>query len=169
MEPEHECLLCLLPRDGAALSSEDHQGTEVWVRNGVLITAMRSAVPGHFGAAERIAVVWEGDENAPSGQPAAVRPCDMHGFVKVVVGRVKSRVQLAPSAALAMEKGGRLYGCSFENPRRIEKGVPLVPEEMQHCDCVFHRACIGEWKAKSKNGSNCPICLRETTFSAMSS
>ena len=148
MEPEHECLLCLLPRDGAALSSEDHQGTEVWVR---------------------IAVVWEGDENAPSGQPAAVRPCDMHGFVKVVVGRVKSRVQLAPSAALAMEKGGRLYGCSFENPRRIEKGVPLVPEEMQHCDCVFHRSCIGEWKAKSKNGSNCPICLRETTFSAMSS
>ncbi len=165
MEPEHECLLCLLPRDGAALSSEDHQGTEVWVRNGVLITACRGAPS----ALMRIAVVWEGDENAPSGQPAAVRPCDMHGFVKVVVGRVKSRVQLAPSAALAMEKGGRLYGCSFENPRRIEKGVPLVPEEMQHCDCVFHRSCIGEWKAKSKNGSNCPICLRETTFSAMSS
>tara|TARA_B100000795_G_C22630927_1_gene372573 strand:- start:87 stop:788 length:702 start_codon:yes stop_codon:yes gene_type:complete len=154
---EHECALCFLPRDGAALSNgingDAPPGTEVWVRNGALSFKATGGAN-----EERIDVVWEGDENAPSGEPAAVRPCDMHGFIKVVLGRVKFRVQLAPTLELALETNNTLYGCSFENPRRIDKGVPLVPDA-QHCMHVFHRSCIGEWKAKGKNGSsNCPDC-----------
>ena len=154
---EHECALCFLPRDGAALSNgingDAPPGTEVWVRNGAL--SFKGAGQANE---ERVDVVWEGDENAPSGEPAAVRPCDMHGFIKVVLGRVKFRVQLAPTLELALENNNKLYGCSFENPRRIDKGVPLVPDA-QHCMHVFHRSCIGEWKAKGKKGSsNCPDC-----------
>ena len=71
-------------------------------------------------------------------------------------------MQLAPTLALAKEDNGRLYGCSFENPRRVcpSKGVPLVPM-FQMCNCCFHSACIAEWKAKGKEGSNCPMCKRD--------
>ena len=151
---EHECALCLMPRDGAALGAGDNgdapPGTEVWVRNGVLSFKARGG-----DKEERIDVVWEGDENAPSGEPAAVRPCDMHGFIKVVLGRVKFRVQLAPTFELALEKNNKLYGCSFENPRLLEKGVPLVPA-WQNCNCCFHRSCIRAARGLQE-GSNCPI------------
>jgi hypothetical protein len=156
---EHMCSICELPRDGAALSiDETPKGTEVWVRNGLL--SFKGA-HGHGAKEQRIDVVWEGDENAPSGFPAATRPCDMHGFIKVVAGTVKFRVQLAPTLALAQEENGQLYGCSFENPRRVDDtGSPLVPA-FQHCNCCFHGSCIGEWKAKGKAGSNCPLCRRD--------
>ena len=120
--------------------------------NGVLSF---KAAPGQPAVVEPIDVLWEGDENAPIGVPAAARPCDMHGFIKVVAGTVKFKVQLAPTFELAMEESGQLYGCSFENPRRIEKGSPLVPDA-QPCMHVFHRSCIGDVKAEGK--TNCPTC-----------
>ena len=155
---EHECALCFLPRDGAALSNgingDAPPGTEVWVRNGAL--SFKGAGQANE---ERVDVVWEGDENAPSGEPAAVRPCDMHGFIKVVLGRVKFRVQLAPTFELALEENNQLYGCSFENPRLLEKGVPLVPA-WQNCNCCFHRSCIRAARGLQE-GSNCPYCKRD--------
>ena len=151
-----------MPLDGAALSSDD-KGSEVWLRDGVLTRTssfwskmsyaelLLNACNPSFGE-----VLWEGDALAPRDLPAAARPADMHGFVKKVVGKVKSRVELAPSLALAMGEGGQLFGwCSFENPRRMCKGAPVV-SDAQTCYCVFHRHCIDEWKGTGS--SNCPMC-----------
>ena len=73
--------------------------------------------------------MWEGDPRSPNGQPAAARPPDMNGFIKVVADRVKFRVQLAPTLELALADDDGLFGCSFENPRgfsRVYPGSPLV-------------------------------------------
>ena len=81
---------------------------------------------------ETLDVVWEGDPRSPNGQPAAARPVDMHGFIKVVADRVKFRVQLAPTLELALAKDDVLWGCSFENPRRayhpVYGGSPVVTQ-----------------------------------------
>ena len=78
---------------------------------------------------ETLDVMWEGDPRSPNGQPAAARPPDMNGFIKVVADRVKFRVQLAPTLELALADDDVLWGCSFENPRgfsRVYVGSPLV-------------------------------------------
>ena len=157
-----------MPLDGAALSSDD-KGSEVWLRDGVLTRTssfwskmsyaelLLNACNPSFGE-----VLWEGDALAPRDLPAAARPADMHGFVKKVVGKVKSRVELAPSLALAMGEGGQLFGwCSFENPRRMCKGAPVV-SDAQTCYCVFHRHCIDEWKGTGS--SNCWILQARRLF-----
>ena len=70
------------------------------------------------------------------------------------------QVQLAPSIDLARETSGQLYGCSFENPRSVVKGVPVVPE-VQNCYCIFHHHCIQASRRSRKDGSLCPTCQRD--------
>ena len=153
-DDEPECPICSFSRDGSALSSDD-VGSEVWVRDGVL-----SRKPPGQGPMEVVDVVWEGDDRALGDNHAAARPANMHGFVKSALGKMKSRVELAPTLVLAMAKGGQLHGISFENPRRLHKGIPVTPEA-QFCYCVFHHHCIREWKAKGVAGQDCPICKRD--------
>ena len=96
----------------------------MWIRDGVLQLRKQGC-----SKIETLDVMWEGDPRSPNAQPAAARPPDMHGFIKVVADRVKFRVQLAPTLELALADDDGLFGCSFENPRgfsRVYPGSPLV-------------------------------------------
>ena len=68
---EHECALCLMPRDGAALGAGDNgdapPGTEVWVRNGVLSFKARGGI-------RRSALMWCGKATR-TRRAGNLRPC----------------------------------------------------------------------------------------------